>query len=92
MRNLYKKEVSNCTDDFVYESKVSLKKFKAATKKDKPELKWTDLDEKQIQNMSETADKMMSKMKERKSYTLSYERIVRAIVLIQRRFREQRGL
>lgn len=38
IKELYKREVSNCTDDFVYENKHSLKKFRAATKKDKPQL------------------------------------------------------
>ena len=83
LRNLYKKEVQyGGTDDFVYESKTSLRKFRAATKKDKPRMQQTEQDENQLHQMSENAEKMMTKMKERKSYTLSYERIVRAIVLI----------
>ena len=40
------------------------------------------LDEEKIKSIREAADKMMDKMKERKSYTLSYQRIVRAIVLV----------
>ncbi len=39
LRNLYKKEVQyGGSDDFVFETKTSLKKFRAATKKDKPQL------------------------------------------------------
>ena len=39
LRELYKKEVQfGGLDEFVFESKTSLKKFRAATKKDKPKL------------------------------------------------------
>ena len=88
LRNLYKKEVQyGGSDDFVFETKTSLKKFRAATKKDKPQLQQSELDQNQLNQIRENAENMMNKMKERKSYTLSYERIVKAIVLIQRKFR-----
>lgn len=91
LREVYKREMSNTSDLFVYESQVQRMRFKAVVRKKQQTVRRLKIKEEEFNRRIEGGvDEDNPSCKRRDRSSIKYDEIMRAIVAVQRAFRRRR--